>query len=415
MAKKKTFSIISLGCFRNTYDSEIIAARLKAQGYQLEAEADNLDLLLINTCGFIRDAKQEAVDVLKDAVALKEEGRIKKLAVVGCLVQRYQDELKRHFPQVDIWQGIEPLSPLALPRQKIMPAWLDFLKIAEGCSHCCSYCAIPMIKGPLFSKPVNAILEEVKRLDDSGVKELNIIGQDITAWGQDRYKKKNLAFLLKKIAANCSSIRWIRLLYTHPDNFSDELIDVIASQPNICKYIDLPVQHINDRILKLMNRRISKKEILKLIEKLRARIPGCVIRTSLIAGFPTETEAEFRELLDFLSLVKFDKAGAFAYSREEGTAAAGLKPQVHHRTIASRLKRLMALQQDISLEANSRFVGQDLEVLAEEKEDDVYICRNAYNCYDVDGVVYVKRKKMKPGEFYKVKITDALEYDLVGK
>ncbi len=414
MAKKKTFSIISLGCFRNTYDSELIARHYREKGYRAQNDVEGADRLIINTCGFIDDAKKESLEVLNRALELKRCGRVGEVIVCGCLVKRYAAELADNFPGVFEWHSVMPLPLTYEPRLKLTSPWIDFLKIGEGCSHHCSYCVIPFIKGPLLSRPLEAILKEVRALDASGVRELNVIGQDVTAWGQDRYRSKDLALLLKKIAGQCRNIRWIRVLYTHPANFSDRLLKVYADEPRLCKYIDLPLQHINDRILRSMNRGITRKQILRLIEKIRKIVPQGVIRTSLIAGFPTESEKEFRELLSFVRQAEFDRAGVFMYSREEKTAAAGMSPQVHYQTKRRRYNELMRLQQQISKKANQRFIGRDIEVLIEESGKDTAIARSQYHCHDVDGVVFLRRSGLKAGTFYRARITDAYEYDLVG-
>lgn len=385
------------------------------QGYEFSLNAETVDVLVINTCGFIKESKQESVDAINEVLVLKKKKRVKKIIVAGCLVQRYEHKLKQYFPDVDGWLGVEPLPSKYAPRTKITPVWIDFLKICEGCSHRCSYCAIPLIKGPLKSRPVGDILREVKAIERKGAKELNIIGQDSTAWGKDIYPHKDCAFLLKEIIRKIKNIHWVRLLYTHPRNFNEALLDVVTHEPRICKYVDLPIQHINDRILKLMKRGVTKKEIISLIKKIRKKNPRCVIRTSLIIGFPTETEKEFQELVAFLKDMRFEHAGAFLYSHEEGTPAFGFKGQVHYQTKRRRYNELMSVQKEISHEANKKYVGGTMEVLVEEKRDDVYIGRTQFSCYDIDGVVFLRKKGLKLGEFYEARITDAYEYDLVGE
>ena len=348
---KKTFSIMSLGCFRNTYDSEIIINRLHRQGYisppypQLpvgkRSKIEYCDLLVINTCGFIDKAKEESLELIRQAIEAKAKKRIKKIVVFGCLVKRYKKELEKFFPQIDQWQSVIDFN-CPFPRQRrLSPFYLDFLKICEGCSNRCSFCAIPGIKGNLCSKPLEEVLKEAKYLDKKGIKELNIIGQDITSWGKDFKKEQDLTTLLEQILKETKNIRWIRLIYTHPRHLSNSLIELIAQEQRICKYIDLPIQHISDRILRLMNRHTIKKQIINLIRKIRRKIPGCAIRTSVITGFPTETEKEFRELLGFLRDIEFERLGAFVYSREEGTSAYNLSPQVHHSTKKRRFTEVM--------------------------------------------------------------------------
>jgi ribosomal protein S12 methylthiotransferase len=409
----KTFSIISLGCFRNTYDSEVVIGRFMNQGYKFKKEFDKVDLLIVNTCGFISDAKEESFKAIGDVVKLKKQKKVKKIIIMGCLVKRYKDDLKENFPKVDLWAELEDFPQAPIRQSRIIPDHIEFLKIAEGCSHCCSYCAIPLIKGGLKSRPAKAILEEISSWEGRAVRELNIIGQDITSWGQDLNPKRDLVYLLNRIIKKNQGIDWIRLLYTHPDLFSDELIRFIADHPRMCNYIDLPIQHINDRILKLMNRKTSKRGIIRLIEKIRKRIPGVVLRTSLIVGFPGETEKEFKELLNFVKDTKFEKLGVFAYSREENTPAYGLMPQVHNSTRKRRAGQIMEVQQKISTKINRNFVGKRLDVLVDEEESNCLIGRTQYNCYDVDGVVYIKNKDFEVGKIYNLRITDSYEYDLV--
>lgn len=416
---KKTFSIISLGCFRNEYDSGVLGNKFSSQGYKfLKQDFDTAfkpcDLLVVNTCGFIDQAKEESLSIVRRTLKLKKQGKVKQVIVFGCLVQRYKNELAKHFPQIDAWQPTVKFSPKFIRRQSLRRPGYDFLKICEGCLNHCSFCAIPLIKGSLSSRPLSEILKEVTYLDNQPIKELNIIGQDITSWGQDLKPKQDLTGLLKDILKVTKNIKWLRLIYTHPRNFSNKLIDLIAKEKMICKYIDLPIQHINDRILKAMNRKTSRRDIEALIGKIRKKIPGCVIRSSVIVGFPGETENEFKELLTFLGKVKFDRLGAFIYSREEGTPAYSLAKQVHPRTKKRRYQQLMSRQREISQKLNTRFLGKKLDVLIEEKVPEGYLGRSQYDGPEVDGVVVVKKKNLKVGNIYKVKIVDSYEYDLVG-
>ncbi|MDD5069852.1 MAG: MiaB/RimO family radical SAM methylthiotransferase [Candidatus Omnitrophica bacterium] len=414
MDKQKTFSIISLGCFRNTYDSEVFSGRLLKEGFSLRTSGNRCHTLAINTCGFIDKAKQESVDVINEAIDLKASGKVKRLIVFGCLVKRYEKELKKSFPEVDQWLGVEEFTKVSDTRKKIFPPQIDFLKICEGCFNRCSYCAIPLIKGSLKSKPLKAVIEEVKKIEKSGVKELNLIGQDITSWGNDLGKKDNLVKLLKSILKS-SKIPWIRLIYTHPRHITDELLDLMGKEKRICNYIDVPIQHINDRILRLMNRKTSKKYITDLISKIRTKVPGCVIRTSIIVGFPSETESEFKELLSFLEQVRFERLGAFAYSREEDTKAYDFPGQVHASTKKRRLNQLMTLQAKIAQTVNERFLGKSLDVLIEDYQHGLYLGRSQFDAYEVDGEVFVHKKNLKIGSFYNVKITDSYGYDLVAE
>ncbi|MFO8052934.1 MAG: MiaB/RimO family radical SAM methylthiotransferase [Candidatus Omnitrophota bacterium] len=415
----KTFSIVTLGCFRNRYDSGVVTSRFLTKKNSL-VEPDKIskknkaDILLVNTCGFIDSAKLESIQVIKEAIELKKEKKIKEVYVFGCLVERFKDQLARHFPQVDKWWGIESFEK-KYKKRKLEQKPVDFIKICEGCINRCSYCAIPVIKGPLASRPIPEVLREVKKIEKSGVKELNIIGQDITSWGKDLGKKQNLANLLKHIVKTIKKIKWIRLIYTHPKHFSNDLIDLIASEEKICNYIDLPIQHINKRILKLMNRKTTPEDIISLIKKIRKKIPDCAIRTSVIVGFPTETETEFKQLLDFIKEMNFQKLGAFVYSREEGTKAAKLPQQVHHMTKKRRLRQVMEAQQKVAAKDLEKFIGKKITVLVLEKRKGFYIGRTQYDAPEVDGVVFIKRDKLKIGRFYKVKVTDSLEYDLVAE
>jgi ribosomal protein S12 methylthiotransferase len=408
-----TFSVLTLGCFRNVYDSEVVMRRMVEEGFSFRAGAQRCHTLLINTCGFIDKAKEESLGVIREALILKKKGKVKRLVVFGCLAQRYRKELHAAFPEVDEWWGIEEFSHSAPARLALNPPYRDFLKVCEGCFHTCTYCAIPLIKGKLVSRPLGEVVKEAKILSRRGVKELNIIGQDVTSWGKDLGKKYTLDVLIREILF-ATDIPWIRIMYTHPFHFSDKLIRLIAREKRVCNYIDLPIQHINDRILSAMGRKVTRKQIETLIAKIRYCVPEAVIRTSLIVGFPTETEEEFRELLAFVENVRFERLGAFAYSREEGTPAEKM-PQVHPQRKARRAKELMSLQKGIAASVNERFIGKVLPVLVEEKNGGILIGRSQYDAYDVDGVVFVHSQKARIGSFYKAKINGAHEYDLVAE
>tara|TARA_B100000315_G_scaffold69079_1_gene62940 strand:+ start:1265 stop:2530 length:1266 start_codon:yes stop_codon:yes gene_type:complete len=421
MNKKKTFSIISLGCFRNTYDSENIIKSFHNQGYSyipyetLNPNKKSCSLLAINTCGFIDDAKKESLAVIRGAIELKQKKQIEKIVVFGCLSERYKAKLISSFPQVDQWQGVQDLSPDFSKDTNLTPANVAFLKIGEGCFNKCSFCAIPLIKGKLKSRSADSILKEVRFLNNKGIKELNIIGQDITSWGKDFHKAENLTTLIKAILKESKNIPWLRLIYSYPDYFSDELIEIIADNKRICSYIDLPIQHINDRILKLMNRGFSGKKLTALITKIRKRIPKVVIRTSIIVGFPSETEKEFNQLASFLKDTAFERLGVFTYSREEQTKAYDYKDQVHPKTKQRRQRILMEAQQKITSDFNSQFIGKELDVLIEEKEDSTFIGRSQYDAPEVDGFVFLKSKGAKIGEIKKTKIIGSLGYDLIAQ
>ncbi len=410
---KKTFSIISLGCFRNSYDSQRLKQQFIKQGFSFNDKVEGSDILLINTCGFIDPAKKESLAVIDQALDLKKK-RAKRIIVCGCLVERYRKQLSRSYPEIDEWRGVLKELKFSPLENKTKTSYAEFLKICEGCLNRCSFCAIPEIKGSLRSRPSNDILREVSYLNQRKVKELNLIGQDITSWGKDLKPKKELTGLLKQILKVSKNIDWIRLIYTHPRHLSDSLIELIAKSERICKYIDLPIQHINDRILKAMNRKITRKQIKDLIFKIRKRIPNCAIRSSVIVGFPGEGKKEFKELLDFLNQVQFERLGAFIYSREEGTPAYNFKDQVHHSTKLKRYSKVMSLQREISSNLNRKLVGKEIKVLVQDKQNDLYLGRSQFDAPEVDGVVFIKRKNLKIGNFYKLKIVDSYDYDLVG-
>jgi ribosomal protein S12 methylthiotransferase len=440
--EKLKIGIVSLGCPRNMVDSELILGKLKAKGFIITYEIKGCDVAIINTCGFIEDAKREAIDVILQAAALKKEGSIKKLIVAGCLGQRYAKELKLDIPEIDAVLGIDGFKnigeavvkvltgkkftdvkpPRALYSHKdkrllLSPSHYAYIKIADGCRNRCSYCAIYKIRGDFRSRKIDSVINEIKELTEKReLSELNIIAQDTTSYGIDSCKRLILPRLLEKICA-LRRAHWIRLLYTHPKNFTDELIEFMAAESSICKYIDLPIQHISDRILKKMNRKVCRKEIELLIEKIRTRIPKVALRTSVIVGFPGETEGEFNELLEFIKEAKFERLGAFIYSREEGTPAYRFNGQISDKKKKERFDSVMALQQEIAKEINQRFLGQSLEVLIDEKkENGLYIGRSQYDAPEVDGEVYVhSAKTLTPGTFVNAQITDTLEYDLVGE
>ena len=440
--RKHKVSIISLGCARNLVDSELMMGKLKSEGLIVVEDADLSDIVIINTCAFIEDAKREAIDVILKAVNLKKERRVKKIVVCGCLAQRYCEQLKKDIPEIDAILGVDDFKniskaigpilrdekfvainpPNAIhsdkdPRLSLTPSYYAYVKIAEGCGNRCSYCAIYNIRGKLRSRTLSSVISEVKALSSQKRKaELNIIGQDTTSYGLDRYGKFMLPKLLQKIC-RLKSAHWIRLLYTHPRHFTDELIGTIAREDSICKYIDLPIQHINNKILSRMNRRINTRPIIALIKKIRDRIPSVALRTSVIVGFPGETERDFQELLDFIKVTKFERLGAFIYSREEDTPAYSFKDQIAEKIKNRRLDELMRVQQDISKGINMSFLGKRLEVLVEVKsEKGVYAGRTQYDAPEVDGTVFIHSKKsLNPGQFVDVEITDTLEYDLVGR
>lgn len=408
--------IISLGCPRNLVDSQALLGRLNGKGYKI-VDIKDADIGLVNTCSFIEDAKKESIDAILELSELKKQGRLKKIIVGGCLPQRYKEELLPYFKEVDAFAGRQELDDNNPKSYSLLPGHFAYLKISEGCNHPCSFCVIPKIKGRLKSRKMHSILQEVKRLDKEKKSELNIIGQDISHYGLDIYRRLRLAFLLKRLTANLKNIRWVRLLYLYPGHLTKELLDLIADQPRICKYIDLPIQHINSRILKLMRRESSKKKILQLLDGLRKRIPGVAVRTSLIVGFPGETDGEFEELLRFIKEYRFERLGVFKYSKEEATPAFAYPGQVPEKIKQERYDIIMRSQQEISRELNTRFLGKELEVLIDERVSyGNYLGRLSIDAPEVDGQVQVKSHKgLAPGEFVKVRVTDTSEYDIAGE
>ena len=414
----KKVGLISLGCPRNLVDSETILNWIKKKNFSI-VDIQDADIAIVNTCAFIEEAKQESVNMVLDLINLKKEKKIKKIIVAGCLTERYGKNLARQLKEVDAFIGRLALDNNRLDSSiRLTARHLVYVKISEGCINRCSYCVIPKIKGPLKSRPVESIIKEIKQLDKKGVSEINIVGQDTTSYGIDLYRKPKIADLLKEILKAAKNIHWIRLLYAYPNHISKELIDLMAGEERLCNYIDLPIQHINNRILKLMNRGITKNEIISLIKKIRKKIPNVSIRTSIIVGFPSETEEEFKELLDFLEEVKFERLGAFLYSHEEGTKAFNFNEQIPQEVKVRRYEALMQKQQDISESVQEKFLDKTLEVLIDEKshdQKDTYVGRSYADAPEVDGQVFINtRKKLKPGQFVKVKIKDSLEYDLVG-
>lgn len=405
--------VLSLGCPRNLVDTESILGRLAHKGFRLVRMQD-AEVAILNTCAFIQDAKTESIDAILDLIELKKEGKLKKIIVYGCLAQRYPGQLAKEFPEVDAFVGRSALDP-GTQRYSLTGSHFAYLKICEGCVNRCSYCIIPQIKKAFASLPEGRLVAKAMSLERSGISELNIIGQDITGYGRDLYSATRLERLVKRIASK-TRIPWIRLLYLYPSRVSDELLQIIRDEPRLCKYLDIPVQHVNDRILRLMNRRSSKAAILRLIDRARRIVPGIALRTSIIVGFPSETEKEFAELLSFIREVRFERLGAFVYSREEGTAAYGFSGQVPEKTKRQRFQAVLTSQQLVSEQVNSRFLGKSLPVLIEEKKDDIYLGRTEYDAPEVDGMVYVRSKRiLRPGDMAAVRITDTMEYDLSGE
>lgn len=411
--------MINLGCARNLVDSQMILGRLKRNGHRI-VEAEKSDIMIVNTCSFIEEARQESVDVILDLLELKKKGKIKKVIVAGCLAQRYGKELAEEFKEVDAFVGTPSLpKDGTIPQYSLTPSHFAYVKICESCFNQCSFCAIPHIKGKFSSRTIESVVAEIKTLDKKGVREINIIGQDITAYGMDLYRTKSLARLLKEIVAVTQNIEWIRLLYAFPAHMTDELIDLMANEEKICNYIDMPLQHISDPILYNMHRSITKDQTLDLIQKIRTKIPAGSLRTTFIVGFPGETEENFSELFSFVKQTKFERAGVFVYSKEEGTSAYDLPNQVPEKIKKKRLDSLMQTQQEISKEIQKQFLGKRLKVLIDEQqknETDIYLGRSEFDAPEVDGMVYVHSKRiLKPGDFVEVEVNDTLEYDLAGE
>ncbi|MCK5259808.1 MAG: 30S ribosomal protein S12 methylthiotransferase RimO [Candidatus Omnitrophica bacterium] len=411
--------MVNLGCARNLVDSQAILGHLKSNGHHI-VPIEESDIAIVNTCGFIEEAKKESIDAIVDLLELKKQGKLKKVIVAGCLAQRYGDELAKEFKDIDAIVGVQQLQKNKVPGQELLtPGHFAYVKICESCYNRCSFCVIPKIKGKFISRTMESVVEEVKQLDARGVKEIHVIGQDITAYGMDLYREKSLAKLLKKIVVVTKNIQWIRLLYTFPAHITDELIETIAGEEKICNYIDLPIQHVSDRLLKAMNRNITKQETVDLIKKIRSKIPQASLRTTFIVGMPGESRENFEELVEFVRETRFEKAGVFLYSREEGTPAYDMPGQVPQQVKKERMDTLMTVQQDISKDIQEKSVGRTFKVIIDERqkgEDPVYLGRSEYDAPEVDGIVYVHSKKeLASGDFVMVEVTDAYEYDLVGE
>jgi len=433
----------SLGCPKNLVDSEVIAGYLKESGYTFTTCKEKADIIIVNTCAFIKDATQEAIDTIFELAELKKVGLCKKLVIAGCLPQRYGEQLIHELKEVDLFIGVgefprigelleeeraenspPPLhisAPTFLlnhttPRILATPTYTAYVKIAEGCSHHCSFCTIPKIKGPYQSRPAESITAEVKKLASQGVKEINLIAQDTTFYGKDLTNKTDLVYLLKQLSP-INGIEWIRVLYCHPDHLSPDLITIMREEEKICNYIDLPLQHISDPILKRMGRGKDSTTIKKLIAKLRRDIPNLFLRTTLMVGFPGEEEKDFNLLMDFVKETAFEHLGAFRYSNEEGTRAYRFKGKVPDEVIEERYHTLMSTQSRISLKNNQRLIGSQQRVLIEgfNKETSMPFGRTFFQAPDIDEIVYIEKGNAAVGEMVEVKITDASEYDLFAK
>lgn len=441
--------VVSLGCHKNLVDSETMLGLIHEENYEITNDPSEAKIIIVNTCGFIESAKEESINTILQMAEYKKSGSCKYIIVTGCLSQRYAEELFNELPEADAIAGVEVYDEIGsiikrvmngerfimlerskpdviytsketfLPRILTTPSYTAYLKIAEGCDNCCSYCAIPKIRGPYRSKPMEQVLKEAKALADNGVKELIVVAQDTTRYGEDLPGGKLLLADLLKELNKIESLKWIRVMYCYPNNFTDELIETFASLDKVCKYVDLPLQHASNRLLASMNRYDTREEVETLLAKLRKRIPGIVIRTTFIVGFPGETDADFEELKEFVEQQRFENAGVFAYSQEEGTVAGAMPNQISDEIKQERYHELMALQAQISEEIHKDTEGQTLEVLVEGIEEDgsgLHYGRSYREAPDIDGLVFIENPgDIKPGCFVKVNILQGFTYESVGE
>lgn len=429
--KKNQIDIVTMGCSKNLVDSETLMKLFEDNGYHCvhDPKRPQGEIAVINTCGFIEDAKQESIDTILEFIQAKEEGRLRKLYVMGCLSQRYQKELEAEMPEVDKFYGkfnykelLKELGKAEVPacsgtRHLTTPHHYAYIKISEGCNRRCAYCAIPIITGKHVSRPMDEILDEVRQLVADGVKEFQIIAQELTYYGMDLDGKHHITELISRMA-DIPGVKWIRLHYAYPNQFPLDLLDVMREKPNVCKYLDIALQHISDNMLNRMHRHVSKQETIDLLKTIRERVPGIHIRTTLMVGFPGETQEDFHELLEFVRTQRFERMGAFAYSEEEGTYSANnYEDDVPAEVKQHRLDELMILQQEISAEVEAEKVGKILKVIIDRKEGDYYIGRTEFCSPEVDPEVLIKagEKRLRVGCFYKVKITQSEEFDLYGE
>lgn len=441
--EKLKISLVSLGCPKNLVDAEVMLGHLPQERFEIVADENCADIIVVNTCSFIQDAKEESIETILEVADYKQSGCCRMLIVSGCLPQRYQEELAEQLPEVDLFMGTSDAPRIveliehqlgsqesttvistpdylydhSTPRVNSAPFYTRYIKIADGCSNHCSYCIIPQLRGVLRSRDVESVVKEARSMADSGVREINLIAQDITAYGADRQDGTAIEPLLRELV-KIDKIDWIRLLYAYPDGISDELIDLIASEPKICNYLDIPLQHIDDQILKQMNRRLDSTGIRQLLARLRQKIPDLTLRTSFIVGFPGETANQFEQLLRFVEEGHFERVGVFGYSREEGTSAARLTGQIPSRTKKSRLNRVMKAQARASLAHNRDLIGKIEKVLVEglsEETDLLLKGRSARQAPDVDGCCLITAGQADVGQIVDLRITDASEYDLIGE
>jgi ribosomal protein S12 methylthiotransferase len=421
-------NVVTLGCSKNIVDSENIITQLRGNQYDVVHDSNDADanVIIVNTCGFIDLAKQESIDTILQYAEVKKEGDIEKLYVTGCLSQRYRDELAVEIPEVDAWFGTMELPQLLAKfnadyKHELLGERLittephyAYLKISEGCNRTCSFCAIPLMRGKHVSKPIEQLVQEAQNLAKRGVKELMLIAQELTYYGLDIYKKRELPRLLHALA-DVDGIEWIRLHYAYPSKFPVEIFDVIAERPEVCNYLDMPLQHASNAVLDRMRRQITREETIALVKTARERVPELTLRTTMLVGFPGETEAEFEELCDFVRELRFDRLGVFQYSHEEDTRAYELEDDVPAEVKADRANRLMAIQQEISYEKNQQLIGKTLRVLFDRKEGDYFVGRTEGDSPEVDNEVLVPAEQyVRIGDFANVKINDATDYDLFG-
>lgn len=427
--KKDKVNIITLGCSKNMVDSEVLSGQLLANDIDVVHESGRKDhnIVVVNTCGFIDKAKEESINTILDQVELKQRGRLDKVYVTGCLSERYRGDLEAEIPGVDAWFGTMEL-PLILKQfdadykaellgERLLstPTHYAYLKIAEGCNRTCSFCAIPLMRGKHVSRPIESLVAEAEKLVNSGVKEIMLIAQELTYYGLDLYKERRLSELLRALAG-IKGLEWIRLHYAYPHKFPMEILDVMKEFPNICNYIDMPLQHAADNMLKAMKRQITRVEMEELVTAIREKVPGICLRTTLITGFPGETLEDVEEMKAFLEKMRFDRVGVFTYSHEEGTSAHDLEDNIPAEEKERRAQEIMEVQQEISLEKNQEKVGQVFRVIVDKKESGRYLARTEFDSVEVDNEVIINTtKRLKPGEFVTVKITKAFDYDLEGE
>jgi len=423
--QKDTISVITLGCSKNTVDSERLMNQLKLNKLNIAENPEKAETVIINTCGFIEAAKKESIETILNAISLKDKGKLKKVIVAGCLSERYMVSLRKEIPEVDAYFGTEKYEDILkelggelkyeLLGERLLstPSHTAYLKISEGCDHPCSFCAIPLMRGKHKSRTIEELVRETEFLAANNTKELVLIAQDTTDYGRDIYGRKMIADLINKLS-EIEGIEWIRLMYAYPSQFPDELIEVIAGNQKVCKYVDIPLQHISDNVLKSMRRGVTSERTRALIRKLKSEIPGITLRTTFIVGYPNETEKEFAELCEFVKETEFDRIGTFTFSKEDNTSSFILGDPVPEKVKLERKEILMEIQKDISSRINESFLGRKLKVIVEGREGDYFVGRSYRDAPEVDGEILIPSngKKLKPGEFYTVDVFDFNEYDL---